>query len=1397
MANLKRVFIGSKMNKDIEERLLPNGTYVHALNVDVSHSEGDDAGGARNVKGNTKVGDLYAVTGFVPDSSFETIGCTKSEANNTLYYCIASDYFDGIYEYSEISGDITRIMQSNKATPSTPSKLNFSKDYKIRKMDYLDGKLFITDNYNEPFYINVARAKSYGIDDSRINEDKRVMVPAPVDPPMIDMEQETGQENNMEERFLQFAYRWKYVDNRFSAMSPFSGTAFVPDDYFLDYGAGENRSMLNQKNRVRVTMRTGSQFVEEVELILRDSKSPTLYVVESFNKEQLDLLDNNVFDFVFTNNKKYRALPPSQLGRLYDNVPIKAGAQEIIGRRLAYADYEQGYDIVDSNGNEIKIDLHLSHKNKYWVPGGKPLQTMRSDRDYEVAIVYGDDDGRVTTPLVSENNTTYIQPEYSVTANSLLVEINNKPPVWASNYRILIKQSKKQYYSVFPILYYADGMYRYFLINSFDRDKVKEGEYVIFKASNNGPTQSNKKYKVLEVSVKGTNFLNLNSINEIPGLYFKIKVDDSSEFSQSSLFTHSKTSKGQNGLISVGGGGIGVWQQAQDIFYQAIAPNFSNTPAIYSTWNWDPFSGLGNTTSVVDDPIHYGEGDPNILSVPNRFSSSGPTDLRFTVKIISQTEFIYTTDISEGSGWSTPVQMSPGNNVPLIVNGVTITYIKWQQQGYYTVNDRWKITYRYAGHLTGNLFGGVGVPRGDVNGCDFGDWGGAAILPGNGWGIQKPLQFGPNVFPTYVEDRPIEQGAVIRIRVIEDSTNPIEQEPVQQFPPSPRKYNNIEEWFIESGAYQNFIMYDQNGNNVGAKAISFRRGIYINGSTIYRDQIIDAIPPNYYYATALPWDLYIHKLPVRMLIQGFGAGENTVTASIEIQQTENLSSCETESKDVDLDIYHETTRTYPIENGRHKVTWSYQDFTFPSWSVIDGVQYTNLGQLIPELNPTNVDGMEPHYFQVGDRVKVYASSGVFSTVYSVLAVPNKYNIVVNQISLGVGPPAAGKVGFSHIHVDERDQNGPFPATLLINHCNQYDIYLSNGALGNIVGTTTSGNTNSTFNAYCFGNGLESDRIRDNFNSTTLEYSPRASTPIENYGRERKSSSVCYSEIYNEETSTNRLNEFNLSLVNFKNIDPGFGSIQRIFARDTNLVIFQENKVSVVLFNKTMLTNSDGSGNVSATNSVFGSQVSYIGEWGISFNPESFAQWGDMLFFTDGIRGAVLMMVGTEIKVISDDGMSDYFRDLFKNDPNTRKIGAFDPYRGQYVIASNDDASRPCDLVVEPSGRNYDKYGNFVITGGSSNADFTITSNTNWTASIAYSSGTGWVTGFPTSGFGDQEVFLNVATNNTFSNRTATITITYCGGLTDTYIITQAKSTKIKVIIMAPGPTIPTHNPPIN
>ena len=122
----------------------------------------------------------------------------------------------------------------------------------------------------------------------------------------------------------------------------------------------------------------------------------------------------------------------------------------------------------------------------------------------------------------------------------------------------------------------------------------------------------------------------------------------------------------------------------------------------------------------------------------------------------------------------------------------------------------------------------------------------------------------------------------------------------------------------------------------------------------------------------------------------------------------------------------------------------------------------------------------------------------------------------------------------------------------------------------VIKLNSTDNKNSDYNAYCYGNGVKSNRILDGFNQPSLKYSLRASGVIEDYEQQVKESSLTYSGLYRWDSSINRLNEFNLSTANFKNLDKNFGSVQKLYARTTDLLVLHQDKITSVLYGKNLL-----------------------------------------------------------------------------------------------------------------------------------------------------------------------------------------------------------------------------------
>jgi len=174
--------------------------------------------------------------------------------------------------------------------------------------------------------------------------------------------------------------------------------------------------------------------------------------------------------------------------------------------------------------------------------------------------------------------------------------------------------------------------------------------------------------------------------------------------------------------------------------------------------------------------------------------------------------------------------------------------------------------------------------------------------------------------------------------------------------------------------------------------------------------------------------------------------------------------------------------------------------------------------------------------------------------------------------------------------------------------------------------------------------VEEARIKGGYNNTTVDFGVRAYLVDPNNEQQRRINTLIYSGIFNSRTGINDTNIFSVGEDITKSLDPANGSIQKLYAEDTNLLVFQENKVSKVLVDKDALYTAEGNANVTSTNLVLGQVVPYLGEYGISTNPESFAVYSYQKYFADKNRSAILRLSRDGITEISQYGMRDYFRD---------------------------------------------------------------------------------------------------------------------------------------------------------
>ena len=99
MAKIQKNFVAGRMNKSIDERLVPQGEYIDALNVRLGSTEGTEIGAVENSKGN----ELLVELKFLNQKFFLTIGDILRKRIKKNYYLIKNLYLTALQALKKMS----------------------------------------------------------------------------------------------------------------------------------------------------------------------------------------------------------------------------------------------------------------------------------------------------------------------------------------------------------------------------------------------------------------------------------------------------------------------------------------------------------------------------------------------------------------------------------------------------------------------------------------------------------------------------------------------------------------------------------------------------------------------------------------------------------------------------------------------------------------------------------------------------------------------------------------------------------------------------------------------------------------------------------------------------------------------------------------------------------------------------------------------------------------------------------------------------------------------------------------------------------------------------------------------------------------------------------------------
>ena len=510
---IKNTFLKSKMNKDLDDRILPNGEYRDARNISVGRSEDSDVGALENVIGNdlvtgTDLGEGLTVIGVEPNNSTDEIfvfltDYTDPSTLNPTNAPVGSKHY--IYVYNNSSGEYTKLVQG--------IFLNFSTTNRILGINLLENLLFWTDNRNQPRKINVNLATSstasegstsqdYYTQEHQISvakyspyqaislynrvdvtntttatsyitvlgdrvaeltpymgalvvssensisgnnyikvtsvalqgSDTRISISpslsvAAIDDTYFSFIQSTmtnkndddewpGDPDYLEDRFVRFSYRFKFDDNEYSIMAPFTQIAYIPkqNGYFIN--GDENSAyrstivdfMENLVQNIGLVIplptsanRITSEYkISELEILFRESDSVAVKVLESVTAGEISgaSATNNYYAYDYQSRKPYRTLPEAQTVRVYDKVPVRAFSQESSGNRIIYGNYrDQHTPPANLNYNcRISPKSTTGQFNNFVE---YPNHTVKRNRNYQAGFVLADKFGRQSPVILS------------------------------------------------------------------------------------------------------------------------------------------------------------------------------------------------------------------------------------------------------------------------------------------------------------------------------------------------------------------------------------------------------------------------------------------------------------------------------------------------------------------------------------------------------------------------------------------------------------------------------------------------------------------------------------------------------------------------------------------------------------------------------------------------------------------------------------------------------------------------------------------------------------------------------------------------------------------------------------------------------------------------------------
>ena len=1065
--------------------------------------------------------------------------------------------------------------------------------------------------------------------------------------------------------FIRFAYRYVYTDNEVSCVSPFSPAVFAAGDYAYAAKDGFNLGMLNNIESIKISNylhKHTPRDVKSVELIFKSSTSSNLYVFKT-----IDLSANNISSIKLKNiyeddSLLYVAssvqqevvieeklfgftLPSDQLTRNFDAVPKKAVAQEITANRLMYANYTQDYNLRDDGGENIELDLEINTNNNSYDSGASFNSTnvMRGYTSEADSIAFVSE-GETGVSLNALNS--YLISELLNQPNGLGRSIAGYTVFEAPRIRLQSEHDPGGNFSSVPAT--TDSNFSTYLDEvsfsnnaNFGNYTVPESGYYTIKAS----------ARVVSLTLTADN----TTIRRSTRLAILASRDGSGFFNNIGL------QPGAGAVATFGNGSIGYGPGEQPTLQSPVVSEWARH--------------VGSSQVIV------GEESYELPYVPGANTNFFPFEHPSWVLTIPETTVYLRkgTVVFDGAngdpygqfghiGLYAHTDDNSNNGSSFEITEVNFEVVA-APSTVVDISGSSSSTTRGKKSVRANRTYNLGVVYRDKLGRE------SSVLVGkeNDINIQKTLSDKANSLFSKIKSNAPSWAETYKYYIKENNTKSENLVLDNAF------INESEESFI----YLLFNAADKDKVSVSDYLVAKKKQGSNEKVTSSDDRFrvlakySDISPEGETQGLSIPdgvnADDYDFDGSFVVKLQNTGLNESigisfSLNGTMNSPGDANGAVFETESKNnIDLDLYYEASNSYAIrldkENAskhiRKSMSVKLADSYFGPNNSSNNLDYSSF------INPTV------------KSVQGAISKGVSQAQNG----DNDYYCIVELSEPASSATSAlvnGQPVIVRFYVNEGNpySNKDYVEAILAKSITAGDteIFLKPEVHNTTLETSVNvSNGFPWFNCISFGNGVESDTIRDDFNATELlKYIPtgkisgvRASMPLARYAEFTNKSDIIFSQIYNDTRETNRFNEFLMSEGIVKQINPDYGSIQKLFTRNDDLLTLCEKKCLRVLSSKDALFNADGSSQLLSTSKVLGEAIPFAGDYGISTNPESFAFDEYRCYFTDVRRGAVIRLSKDGITPISSAGMNDFFSDHLIN--TTAAVGSFDSDKEEYNL----------------------------------------------------------------------------------------------------------------------------------